>query len=112
MAESIPKPKDNPQPTERAAGHLALLAGEPAFAEPLHVGRPNIGNRQDFEDRVRDILDRRWLTNGGHYVDEFERRIAEYSGAEHCIVMSNATIALELAIRALGLSQEVIVASF
>jgi dTDP-4-amino-4,6-dideoxygalactose transaminase len=112
MAESIPKTKDNPQPPERAAGHLALLAGAPAFSEPLHVGRPNIGNRQDFEDRVRDILDRRWLTNGGRYVDEFEGRIAGYSGVEHCILMSNATMALELAIRALGLSQEVIVPSF
>ena len=44
------------------------------FAEALHVGRPNIGNRQKFEARVADILDRRWLTNSGQYVKELEQR--------------------------------------
>ena len=28
---------------------LAVFGGVPAFAEPLHVGRPNIGNRQRRE---------------------------------------------------------------
>src|SRR5882672_7881266 len=91
---------------------LAFFGGTPAFGEALHVGRPNIGNRKVFEDRIRDILDRRWLTNGGRYVDEFEQRIAELVGVEHCVVMCNATIALEIAIRALGLTGEVIVPSF
>jgi dTDP-4-amino-4,6-dideoxygalactose transaminase len=91
---------------------LAFFGGKPAFGESLHVGRPNIGNRKVFEDRIRDILDRRWLTNGGRYVDEFEQRIAELVGVKHCVAMCNATIALEIAIRALGLTGEVIVPSF
>lgn len=91
---------------------LAIFGGEPAFSEPLHVGRPNVGNRDEFERRVRDILDRRWLTNDGPYVQEFEKRIADLTGAKHCIAMCNATIALEIAIRALGMSGEVIVPSF
>lgn len=40
---------------------LAVFGGRPAFEDALHVGRPNIGNRQKFEARVADILDRRWL---------------------------------------------------
>jgi dTDP-4-amino-4,6-dideoxygalactose transaminase len=91
---------------------LALFGGRPAFAEALHVGCPNIGNRQDFRRRVDDILDRRWLTNGGRYVDEFERRVAEFIGVKHCIVTCNATVALEIVVRALGLTGEVIVPSF
>ena len=47
---------------------LAIFGGPPAFAEKLHVGRPNIGDRQKFRERVDDILDRKWLTNGGRYV--------------------------------------------
>ena len=58
------------------------------------------------------MLDRNWFTNNGPYVQEFEKRIAEFSGVRHCIAMCNATIALEIAIRALGLSGEVIVPSF
>lgn len=91
---------------------LAYFGGETAFAEPLHVGRPNIGNREDFEKRLGDILDRHWLTNGGRYVSDFEKRIAEIAGVEHCVAMCNATVALEIAIRALNLTGEVIVPSF
>jgi len=91
---------------------LALFGGQPAFAQPLHVGRPNIGDRQKFLDRVNDTLDRRWLTNDGRYVKEFEQRIVELTGVKHCIAMCNATIAIEIAIRALGLKGEVIVPSF
>lgn len=91
---------------------LACFGGRPAFDEPLHVGRPNIGNRQKFSTRVDDILDRKWLTNDGPYVIEFEKRLAELTGVKHCIAMCNATIALEIAIRALELKGEVIVPSF
>jgi len=91
---------------------LAVFGGRPAFAEPLHVGRPNIGERQRFLDRVNDTLDRRWLTNDGPYVKEFEQRLIDLTGVKHCIALCNATIALEIAIRALGLRGEVIVPSF
>lgn len=91
---------------------LAVSGGKPAFENGLHVGRPNIGDRVKFAQRVDDILDRRWLTNGGQYVEEFERRIAELLKVGHCIAMCNATVGLEIAIRALGLNGEVIVPSF
>jgi dTDP-4-amino-4,6-dideoxygalactose transaminase len=91
---------------------LAILGGTPAFAETLHVGRPNIGHRDRFLTRINDMLDRRWLTNNGPYVQEFERYICQMIGAKHCIAACNATIALELATRALGLQGEVIVPSF
>lgn len=91
---------------------LAIFGGTPAFAELLHVGRPNIGDRGRLLERINDLLDRRWLTNEGPYVQEFERRIREITGVAHCIVTCNGTVALEIGIRAAGLSQEVIVPSF
>lgn len=94
------------------AQDLALLGGTPAFSKSLYVGRPNIGNRSKLMERIEDILDRRWLTNDGQYVLELEKQIAQFVGVKHCITMCNATIALEIAIRALGLSGEVIVPSF
>lgn len=92
--------------------NLAIFEGEPAFSEPLHVGRPNIGDRDRLLQRINDMLDRRWLTNNGPYVQEFEQRIAEKLGVKHCIAMCNGTLALEIAIRATGLTGEVIVPSF
>jgi dTDP-4-amino-4,6-dideoxygalactose transaminase len=63
-------------------------------------------------ERINDILDSKWLTNAGPYVQEFERRIADFTQVKHCIAMCNATVALEILIRALDLSGEVIVPSF
>jgi dTDP-4-amino-4,6-dideoxygalactose transaminase len=91
---------------------LAIFGGTPAFAAPLHVGRPNIGNRAALLGRINDLLDRRWLTNNGPFVQEFEQRIADLLGVKHCIAMCNATVALEIAARALELHGEVIVPSF
>jgi len=88
------------------------MGGRPAFAEPLHVGRPNIGDRRRLYERLDDMLDRRWLSNNGTYVREFEQRIADLVGVRHCIAMCNATVALEITSRALGLAGEVIVPSF
>ena len=91
---------------------LAIFGGSPAFAELLHVGRPNIGDRGRLLERIHDLLDRRWLTNNGPYVLEFERQLCQLTGAPHCIVTCNGTVALEIAIRAAGMSQEVIVPAF
>jgi len=91
---------------------LAIFGGTPAFADKVHVGRPNLGDRAKLLDRVNDILDRRWLTNNGHYVQELERLVAEKVGAKHCIATCNGEVALEIAIRALELKGEVIVPSF
>jgi len=91
---------------------LAIFSGSPAFDKKLHVGRPNIGNREHLLARINDLLDRRWLTNNGPYVQEFEQLIADKVGVKHCIAMCNATVALEIVIRAAGLTGEVIVPSF
>ncbi len=78
----------------------------------LYVGRPNIGNRESLLRRINEMLDRRWLSNDGPFVKEFEARIAELLGVKNCIALCNATVALEIASRALDLHGEVIVPSF
>ncbi len=91
---------------------LALYGAPPAFEVPIHVGRPTISSRQDFLASVTQVLDNQWLTNNGPLVQEFERKVAERLGVKHCVAMCNGTIALEIAIRALGLTGEVIVPSW
>jgi dTDP-4-amino-4,6-dideoxygalactose transaminase len=90
---------------------LAIFGGRPAFADKLHVGRPNIGDRAVLMQRIEAILENRWLSNSGPFEQELERRIAEFVGVNHCIAMCNATVALEITIRALGMTGEVIVPS-
>ena len=97
---------------KRDVADLAIFGGAPAFAEKLHVGRPNLGDRERLLARINDMLDRRWLTNDGPFVQEFERKICDFVGVRHCVAMCNATVALEIATRALDLKGEVIVPSF
>jgi dTDP-4-amino-4,6-dideoxygalactose transaminase len=91
---------------------LAVFTKIPAFANPLHVGRPNITDRTKLLQRIEGMLDRCWLTNDGPLVKEFEQRICDTTGVKHCVAMCNATVALEIAIRALELKGEVIIPSY
>ena len=91
---------------------LAIFSANPSFFEPLHVGRPNLGNRSRLLERINDLLDRRWYTNNGPLVQEFEHRITEWVGVKYCLAVCNATVGLEIAIRALDLKGEVIIPSF
>jgi dTDP-4-amino-4,6-dideoxygalactose transaminase len=98
--------------TIESASDLAINGATPAFAEPLHVGRPSMGDRELFDQYVDRLYESRWLTNNGPLVAELEEKIAEYHQVKHCVAMCNGTIALEISIRALGLKGEVIVPSF
>ena len=93
-------------------GPLAILGGKAAFDQKIHVGAPNFGDRAAFDRRVDAMFERRWFTNNGPLLGEFESRVAEMIGVKHCVAMCNATVALEIAIRAVGLTGEVIVPSF
>jgi hypothetical protein len=88
---------------QEAKDILAFLGGKPAFDHKIHVGRPNIGDRARLLERINTMLDAHWLSNGGPFVREFEHRVASIVGVKHCIAMCNATVALEIAIRALDL---------
>jgi dTDP-4-amino-4,6-dideoxygalactose transaminase len=89
---------------------LAICGGVPAFKEKLHVGRPNIGNREHLLKRINQLLDSG--SPMGAFEQEFEERVANVLGVKHCISICNGTVALEIAIRASGLAGEVIVPSF
>gem|GEM_PF-121253 len=91
---------------------LAVLGGPPAFPEPLHVGRPNIGDRDVLAARLAQVLDARWLTNGGPMSEAFEGAVAEVAGVEHCVATVSGTAGLEIAARASGLRGQVIVPGF
>jgi dTDP-4-amino-4,6-dideoxygalactose transaminase len=91
---------------------LAFFGGSPLFSKTLHVGTPNYGDRSRLLERFNEILDARWFTNNGPFVQEFEARIATLLNVKHCIAVSSGTLGLELVLRACNLQGEVIVPSF
>jgi dTDP-4-amino-4,6-dideoxygalactose transaminase len=98
--------------TKKSLNDLAIFGGRKSFEQQLHVGRPNIGDKERLLQRIREIVDRRWLTNGGPCVEEFERQLRQLIGVSHCDSLCNATDGLQLAMRAMEMSGEVIVPAF
>jgi dTDP-4-amino-4,6-dideoxy-D-glucose transaminase len=94
-----------------ASAELALLGGAPAFAEPLHVGRPNVGDREAVLRAIDEAIDERWLSNNGAKLLAFERRLSEQLGGLHCVATCNATLGLQIVLRALGVEGEVVLPS-
>jgi dTDP-4-amino-4,6-dideoxygalactose transaminase len=98
--------------SKQSLAELAFFGGESAFKDPVHLGMPNIGNRRQYLAYVNEILNSRWLTNNGRFVQQLEEQLAAFLGVRHCILVSNGTTGIMIALRALELSGEVIVPSF
>lgn len=67
-----------------------------------------VGNEKKY---VMDCLDSNWISSNGHYIERFESAFAEFCGVKHALSCSNGTVALHLALLALGIGagDEVIV---
>jgi perosamine synthetase len=70
-----------------------------------------LGNEKKY---VLDCLDTNWISSRGKYVQKFEKAFSNYVGNVESTTCSNGTVALHLAILALGIGagDEVIVPSF
>ncbi|HTT17830.1 MAG TPA: DegT/DnrJ/EryC1/StrS family aminotransferase [Candidatus Sulfotelmatobacter sp.] len=66
----------------------------------IPVARPFIGREE--EAAVLEVLRSGWVSQGPK-VAEFEKRFAEYVGAEHAIAVSSCTTALHMALMAAGI---------
>jgi dTDP-4-amino-4,6-dideoxygalactose transaminase len=98
--------------TKKSISDFAVFGGGASFDQPLHVGRPNIGSKERLLQRINEIVDRRWLTNSGPCVEEFEQQLRQLLGVGHCDSICNATDGLQLAMRAMEMHGEVIVPAF
>ena len=69
-----------------------------------------IGNERAY---VNSCLEDNWISSSGQYVERFEKAFAEYCNVKHGLSCSNGTVALHLALLALGVNpgDEVIVPS-
>lgn len=68
--------------------------------------------REEYEQYLKGIWEREHLTNNGPLVQELEQKLKEYLGVENLLYLSNGTIALQIAIKALDLQGEIITTPF
>lgn len=60
---------------------------------------------------VTECFDSKWISSRGHFIADFEKAFAKFEGTEYAVAVSNGTVALHLALVALGIKEgdEVIV---
>lgn len=75
---------------------------------PIYVTKPHLPPLDDFIPLLQEIWERRVLTNNGPFHQELEEALCEYLGVKYISLFSNGTIALVTALKAIGVSGEVI----
>lgn len=90
-------------------GFVPLLDGDrrpvdfasPARKRRIPVAEPSLsGNELKY---VTECIETGWISSQGGFVKRFEAEIAKRLGAEHVLAVSNGTVALHLAVLALGI---------
>ena len=82
---------------------LAVNGSPPLFANVLPVGQINIPAWDRFEKQVDALFERRYYTNHGVLAQEFEEKLSALFQVKNTILMTNATIGLSLAYKAMNL---------
>ena len=69
----------------------------------INVTKTYLPNKEKYKKYIDEIYENGWLTNNGPLVQRLEKRLAEYLGVKNIILVSNGTVALEIAYRTLDI---------
>ncbi len=78
----------------------------------INVTKTYLPPLEEFQHYVQGIWQRNQLTNNGPLVQELEKKLKEYLGVKHCFYVSNGTIAIQIALKVLNITKEVITTPF
>jgi dTDP-4-amino-4,6-dideoxygalactose transaminase len=74
----------------------------------ITVTSPLMPDLEEFNELLKDIWDRKWITNNGHYHQLLEKALAEYLKVPYVSLFTNGTLPLITALQALRITGEVI----
>lgn len=67
----------------------------------INVTKTYLPDKEKYKQYIDEIYANGWITNNGPLVQQLEKRLAEYLGVKNLILVSNGTVALEIAYRTL-----------
>jgi len=76
------------------------------------VTKPYIPNLKKYTKYISQANEREWLTNFGPLHEELTSRLEEYLGVKNLLLVSNGTLALQIAYKALALEGNVLTTPF
>ena len=78
----------------------------------IPVTRPFLPPFEEYKDYIQSIWNRNWLTNMGPLASKLEMVLKDYFNLNHLLYVTNGTVAIQLAIKALDLKGEIITTPF
>ena len=78
----------------------------------INVTKIYLPNIEKYKKYIDEIYANGWVTNNGPMLKLLEKRLAEYLGVKNIVLVSNGTVALEIAYRTLGIEGDVITTPF
>ena len=78
----------------------------------INVTKTYLPDKEKYKKYIDEIYANGWITNNGPMVKLLEKRLAEYLGVKNIVLVSNGTVALEIAYRTLGIEGDVITTPF
>ncbi|MFA5015600.1 MAG: DegT/DnrJ/EryC1/StrS family aminotransferase [Actinomycetota bacterium] len=82
------------------------------YDKPIYVTQPFLPPLEEFQGYLKDIWERKQLTNRGKYHQELEKALCEFLGVKYVSLFSNGTLALVTALQVLKITGEVITTPF
>ncbi|TKC15498.1 DegT/DnrJ/EryC1/StrS family aminotransferase [Robertmurraya kyonggiensis] len=84
----------------------------PALKQPIHVTSPLLPDIQNLHVRLREVWEKKWVTNNGEQHRQLEEALKNYLEIDEISLFNNGTLALVLGIKTLELTGEVITTPF
>lgn len=78
----------------------------------IPVTKPFLPPKEDYDHYLYGVWKRQWLTNMGPLASELELQLKDFLSVKHLLFVTNGTVALQMAIKALDLKGEVITTPF
>ena len=78
----------------------------------INVTKTYLPSFEEYASVLKKAWDNHWITNNGELLKELEQQLREYLQTEHVLLCANGTMVLQLALKALNITKEVITTPF
>lgn len=80
--------------------------------KPIYVTQPSLAPLEEYVELLKGVWESGILTHNGPLVQQFEKGLSTKLGVKNFVAVTNGTVALQMAIKALGLKGEIITTPF